>query len=114
MNLCTNAIHAMGQRGRLCVSVAAAEVASERRFAPATLAPGAYVLLRVEDTGKGMDAQTLARIFEPFFTTKEVGKGTGLGLPLVCGIVTDAGGAIDVRSTPGRGSTFSIYLPRAD
>jgi len=112
MNLCTNAIHAIGERGRLRVSVAEADISIARAFAHGTLAPGAYVLLRVEDSGKGMDAETLSRIFEPFFTTKEVGKGMGLGLSLVHAIVTDAGGAIDVTSAPGRGSTFSVYLPR--
>jgi PAS domain S-box-containing protein len=114
MNLCTNAIHAIGERGRLCVSVEALDVAGERVFTHTTLAPGRYVMLKVEDTGKGMDAETLARLFEPFFTTKEVGKGTGLGLPLVYGIVTDSAGAIDVASTPGQGSEFTIYLPRVD
>jgi signal transduction histidine kinase len=114
LNLCANAIHAMGRRGRLCVSLGAVEVASERRFTHTTLAPGAYAVLRVEDTGHGMDPETLARIFQPFFTTKEAGEGTGLGLSLVYGIVADSRGAIDVRSTRGRGSIFSIYLPRVD
>jgi CheY-like chemotaxis protein len=114
MNLCTNAIHAIGERGRLCVSVEALDAAAERVFTHTTLAPGRYVMLRVEDTGKGMEAETLARLFEPFFTTKEVGKGTGLGLPLVYGIVTDSGGAIDVASMAGEGSEFTIYLPRVD
>jgi PAS domain S-box-containing protein len=114
MNLCTNAIHAIGERGKLCVTVEAIDVAAERVFTHTTLAPGRYVALRVEDTGKGMDAATLTRLFEPFFTTKEVGKGTGLGLPLVYGIVTDSAGAVDVASTPGRGSQFTIYLPRVD
>jgi PAS domain S-box-containing protein len=114
MNLCTNAIHAIGERGRLRVAVEALDVAAERVFTHTTLAPGRYVMLRVEDTGKGMDAETLARLFEPFFTTKEVGKGTGLGLPLVYSIVTDSAGAIDVASAEGQGSAFTIYLPRVD
>ena len=114
MNLCTNAIHAMGEQGTLRVTLAATDVVAERALAQSTLQPGNYARLTVEDTGNGMDPATLARVFEPFFTTKEVGKGTGLGLSLVYGIVTDSSGAIDVQSRVGRGSTFSIYLPRVD
>jgi len=114
MNLCTNAIQAMGGTGALRVTLEETDVAAERTLAHATLQPGHYARLTVEDTGSGMDEATLARIFEPFFTTKEVGKGTGLGLALVYGIVTDSEGAIDVVSAPGRGSTFTIYLPRVD
>jgi PAS domain S-box-containing protein len=114
MNLCTNAIHAMGERGTLRVALEAQEVAEQRVFAHTTLHAGPYARLTVEDSGGGMDATTLARLFEPFFTTKEVGKGTGLGLSLVYGIVTDSSGAIDVKSEPGRGSRFVIYLPRVD
>jgi PAS domain S-box-containing protein len=114
MNLCTNAIHAIGDEGRLCVTVDAADVAAERAFAHGALAPGRYAIIKVEDTGQGMDAETLAHLFEPFFTTKEVGMGTGLGLSLVYGIVTDSAGAIDVASSVGRGSCFTIYLPRVD
>ncbi|MGH8691354.1 MAG: hybrid sensor histidine kinase/response regulator, partial [Burkholderiales bacterium] len=114
MNLCTNACHAMGEHGTLRVRLEPAAVDAERTLAHTALHAGAYARLTVEDTGSGMDEATLARIFEPFFTTKEVGKGTGLGLALVYGIVTDSGGAIDVASTPGRGSTFAIYLPSVD
>jgi PAS domain S-box-containing protein len=114
MNLCTNAIHAMGNAGTLRVSLEPAEVTAERTLAHTTLQAGTYARLTVEDSGTGMDEATLARIFEPFFTTKEAGKGTGLGLSLVYGIVTDSAGAIEVKSAPGRGSTFAIYLPRVD
>jgi PAS domain S-box-containing protein len=114
MNLCTNAIHAMGERGTLRVTLDAEEVAEARVFAHTTLHAGPYARLTVQDTGIGMEPATLARLFEPFFTTKEVGKGTGLGLSLVYGIVTDSSGAIDVHSKPGQGSRFIIYLPRVD
>ncbi len=112
MNLCTNAIHAMGEQGVLRVELGAHEVAADRILAHGVLQAGSYARLAVRDTGTGMDEATLAKVFEPFFTTKEVGKGTGLGLSLVYGIVTDSGGAIEVESRPGAGSTFTIYLPR--
>ena len=114
MNLCTNACHAMSKGGVLRVTLDSRIIESDRTFAHTTLHAGAYARLTVQDTGSGMDEATLSRIFEPFFTTKEVGRGTGLGLALVYGIVTDSAGAIDVASTPGQGSTFSIYLPRVE
>ncbi len=114
MNLATNAVHAIGERGTVSVSVGAAEVLSDRTLSHSLLRAGQYACVSVADTGSGMDAATFARLFEPFFTTKEVGKGTGLGLALVYGIVTDSGGGIDVETRPGAGSRFSIYLPRVD
>ena len=114
MNVCSNAIQAMSATGTLRVALEAADLSAERALSHGTLGPGRYVRLTIQDSGSGMDQATLARIFEPFFTTKEIGRGTGLGLSLVYAIVTDAGGAIDVRSALEQGSTFTIYLARAE
>jgi PAS domain S-box-containing protein len=113
-NLCSNAIQAMSGGGILRVALETTDVPAERGLSHGTLTPGRYVRLCVEDSGSGMDETTLSRIFEPFFTTKEIGQGTGLGLALVYAIVTDAGGAIDVKSAPKQGTTFTIYGPLAE
>ena len=84
----------------------------ERAATIGNVAAGKYVVLTVADSGIGMAQEIIDRIFDPFFTTKEVGTGTGLGLSLVHGIVAELGGAIDVASTPGQGSVFTVYLPR--
>jgi len=114
MNLCRNAEHAMPAGGRLTVSLDVIDANEDAVLSHGSLPAGRYVRLRVEDTGCGMTPEIAARIFEPFFTTRESGTGTGLGLALVQGIVTDLGGAIDVASRLGLGSTFDIYLPRSD
>jgi len=110
MNLCANAVQAMRSRGALTVTLEHVQLHSPR-CATSVLPDGAYVRLSVQDTGTGISPQVLERIFDPFFTTKEVGVGTGLGLSLVHGIVTDLGGGIDVDSRPGQGATFTVYLP---
>jgi PAS domain S-box-containing protein len=111
MNLCTNAIHAMARGGVLSVNLERVLLNDARTLSRGALDPGPYVRLTVADTGAGISSAVLDRIFDPFFTTKEVGAGTGLGLSLVHGIVTDLGGAIDVRSTLGAGTKFEIWLP---
>jgi PAS domain S-box-containing protein len=113
MNLCTNAAHAMGEKGGT-LSVRVTEFVADAVLASRHLdiEPGGYVCLSVSDTGHGMDAALIERIFDPYFTTKELGAGTGLGLPVVQGIVKGHGGAITVYSEPGTGTTFKVFLPR--
>ncbi|MDB6160139.1 MAG: sensor hybrid histidine kinase [Gammaproteobacteria bacterium] len=111
MNLCTNAVQAMEHGGVLEVALECDDVAQRCRLSHGDLAPGVYVRLCVSDTGGGIPPYVLDRMFDPFFTTKHAGEGTGLGLSLVHGIVMDLGGSIDVRTTVGRGTTFTIWLP---
>jgi len=114
MNLVVNARDAMGQGGRIRLSTRALHLEVVPPAHALELPPGDYVCLEVADGGCGMDEATRKRIFEPFFTTKEAGKGTGLGLATAYGIIRQHRGWIEVDSTPGEGSTFSIFLPSAD
>jgi PAS domain S-box-containing protein len=115
MNLCMNAKHAMEASGGLLeIRVEKIKIDPESKSDYPELMPGHYLKLTVSDTGHGMDRETLERLFDPFFTTKEPAKGTGMGLAVVHGIVKRHKGAIAVESQPGRGSSFSVVLPRTD
>ena len=111
-NLCVNARDAIGDKGHVAIETDLASFTDADGAAQAGHLPGDFAVLAVRDDGCGMDADVLSRLFEPFFTTKEIGKGTGLGLATVYGIVKQNDGFIDVVSRPGQGSTFKIYLPR--
>ncbi len=112
MNLCANAYHAMrGQVGLLDISLRDIDLKTIQTFDYKDLSPGKYVRLTVSDTGCGIDPAIRDRIFDPYFTTKPIGEGSGLGLSIVHGIVTNCGGSIMVDSKPGQGATFDIYLP---
>jgi len=112
VNLCLNARDAITGVGAICISLENSTLVEASCAEYPGSSPGDYAVLAVSDDGCGMDGETVAQLFEPFFTTKRVGKGTGLGLATVYGVVKQNGGFIDVRSQPGKGATFRIYLPR--
>jgi len=112
MNLCTNAVHAMGQGGVLDIDITTETPEAARKVRTGDMPAGDYVRLRVTDSGHGIAPEVIDRIFEPFFTTKPAGRGTGLGLALVHSVVAEHKGFIDVASELGHGTTFTVWLPR--
>jgi two-component system cell cycle sensor histidine kinase/response regulator CckA len=112
MNLAANARDAMPDGGRLTIRTRNVTERDSMKHTSSGLVAGEYVLIEVEDTGTGMSAEVMSKIFEPFFTTKEIGKGTGLGLASVYGIVRQTGGHVIPESEVGKGTTFRVYLPR--
>ena len=112
MNLCTNAIHAMGQSGSLELKIHCEVLEEVRKVRTGEIPAGEYVRISVRDTGHGIAPEVIDRIFEPFFTTKPAGRGTGLGLALVHSVVTEYKGFIDVASELGKGTTFTVWIPR--
>jgi len=115
MNLFTNAKHAMQEKGGVLeISLTEETIDKKNESVLPDLSPGKYLKMRISDTGHGMDAVTMKRVFDPFFTTKDQGKGTGMGLSVVHGIVKSYGGEISVFSEQGKGTTFCVYLPLSD
>lgn len=114
MNLCTNAVHAMDEgNGILGIGLRKVDLGAGNVYS-LDLAPGPYLKLSISDTGKGMTSSIMERMFDPYFTTKELGRGTGLGLSVVQGIVKSHGGAVVCRSKPDEGTTFDVYLPEIE
>jgi CheY-like chemotaxis protein len=113
LNLCTNAMQAMPQGGRLCVTIRREHLPAPRVLSHGRIPAGEYVRVSVEDDGAGMSSEVLEHLFEPFYTTRAAESGTGLGLAVVHGVVAECGGAVDVRSAPGHGATFTLYFPEA-
>lgn len=111
MNLCTNALHAMiDEKGSICVGLCNKQVQA-KQAKENDVSAGKFIVLSVSDTGHGMDSKTIAQIFEPYFTTKKVGEGAGLGLAVIHGIIRDYKGFVEVKSIPGKGTTFHVYIP---
>jgi len=112
MNLCTNANHAMEESGGvLSIELQPVQIDEGHRIPPLNISPGEYVKLTVSDTGTGIGPDIIDKIFDPYFTTKDLSKGTGMGLAIIHGIVTEYGGTITVDSEPGKGSSFHVYFP---
>jgi CheY-like chemotaxis protein len=114
LNLCLNARDAMPDGGKLTISTAVVYLSEDQARPHGEALPGDYVQIRVSDTGSGINPDLRDRIFEPFFTTKETGRGTGLGLSMVYGFVQQSRGWLDLNSEPGKGTSFSLFLPVAD
>ena len=115
MNLCTNAYHAMEETGGLLsIELKTSVIDTEAQCMELQINPGEYVELSVRDTGSGIESDVIGKIFDPYFTTKEAGKGTGMGLAITYGIITDYGGTITVESVLGEGTTFHVFFPAAD
>ncbi len=114
LNLCNNAVHAMREKGKLSILLQSTELTTADIPAQFTCQPGLYACLAIKDTGSGMTPEIMEKIFDPFFTTKDVDEGTGMGLATVQGIVEQHDGLIKVASTPGAGTTFSLYFPVAE